>query len=281
LADYIEIELTLHLSPEPDHELILAWLSHYGFEGFREEEGRILAYIPSQSYGEKDFKAFLEDRKLLGKIASLEVNSLPDRNWNELWERSYQPVTVGSACVVRAPFHPAPAGVEYDIIIAPKMSFGTAHHETTRGMIQMMFSLDLKEKAVLDLGCGTGILAILAEKMGAATVLALDNDPWAYRNAIENLALNDCHRTRVLQTELSFISQQTFDLILSNINLNSLLGLMDQFPGRLRPGSLLMLSGFFSEDLSQIDQTAARNGLEFVADQVMNNWMVALYRKAV
>jgi ribosomal protein L11 methyltransferase len=190
-------------------------------------------------------------------------------------------VGISSGCVVRAPFHPAPAGVEYDIVISPKMSFGTAHHDTTRGMLQMMLSLDLHGKDVLDLGCGTGILAILAEKMGAKTIYALDTDPWAYRNALENMALNACCRTKVLQKELSFITNRRFDVLLANINLNSLLGLMHQFPGRLRPRGTLMLSGFFSKDLQRIDHAAGRNGLEFVVKQVMNNWTVALYRKAI
>lgn len=281
MAEYIELELTLNRPQGPDQGLMLAWLSHYGFEGFREEEGRILAYIPLQSYDDEDFQAYLEERQLLGNIASLESRTLPDRNWNEIWERGYRPVRIGSRCVIRAPFHPVQEGVEHDIIISPKMTFGTAHHETTRGMMQMMLSLDLKGKAVLDLGCGTGILAILAEKMGAASVMALDHDPWAYRNTIENVALNACSRIKVMEATLSFISHQTFDIILSNLNLNSLIGLMDQFPGRSRPGGILMLSGFFSGDLPHIDRAAVRNGLEFVADWVMNNWMVAVYGKAV
>jgi ribosomal protein L11 methyltransferase len=282
LDEYIEIELTLRRPDGSDQELMLAWLSHYGFEGFMEEEGRILAYMPLHSYDDENFRAYLEDRQWLDKMASLEVRILPDRNWNEIWEHSYKPVRIGSKCVIRAPFHPVvEEGVEHAIIIAPKMSFGTAHHETTRGMIQMMFSLDMKGKTILDLGCGTGVLAILAEKMGAASVLALDHDPWAYRNAMENVALNACSRIRVREAGISFIRHQTFDIILSNLNLNSLLGLMDQFPGRLRPGGILMLSGFFSGDLPRIDQAAVKNGLEFVADQVINNWAVAVYGKAV
>ncbi|KPL12672.1 MAG: hypothetical protein AMS23_03495 [Bacteroides sp. SM1_62] len=281
MAVYIELDLAIARRPEPDNEIMLALLFQYGFDGFREEEGRILAYIPEESYNEEDFKAFIDRHRLDEKIQSIEARCLPDQNWNELWESSYQPVRVGSNCIVRAPFHPAPTGVAYDIVISPKMSFGTAHHETTRGMLQMMLTMDLQGKAVLDLGCGTGILAILAEKMGAETVYALDIDPWAYRNALENTDLNGCRITKVLQAELSFISHRIFDVILANINLNSLLGLMDRFPGRLRPNGILMLSGFFSDDLQRLNHDAGRNGLEFVVKQVMNNWTVAVYRKAV
>jgi ribosomal protein L11 methyltransferase len=280
LAEYIELNVVLARQSEPENEIILALLSRYGFDGFWEEEGRILAYIPVESYDEIGFRTFIESHRLYEKIESMEARRLPDQNWNEIWESSYHPVGISSVCVVRAPFHPAPAGVDYDIVISPKMSFGTAHHDTTRGMLQMMLSLDLHGKDVLDLGCGTGVLAILAEKMGAKTIYALDNDPWAYRNAVENMDLNACRRTRVLQGELSFITSRTFDVLLANINLNTLLGLMPQFPGRLRFKGILMLSGFFSEDLQRLDHAAGRNGLEFVVKQVMNNWTVALYRKA-
>jgi ribosomal protein L11 methyltransferase len=281
LAEYIELDITFSRQPLPDHELILAFLSQYGFDGFREEEGRILAYIPLKSYVEEDFQAFMDRHRLVEKIESIEARILPDKNWNEIWESEYQPVRVGSNCIVRAPFHPAPEGMEYDIVISPKMSFGTAHHETTRGMLQMMLTLDLHGKAVLDLGCGTGVLAILAEKMGAKTIYALDTDPWAYRNTLENIALNACSSIKALQAEPSFISHRTFDVLLANINLNTLLGLMDQFPRRLRSGGILMLSGFFSDDLQRINTAAARNGLDFAVEQVMNNWAVAVYRKAV
>ncbi len=281
MAEYLELDICFAEMPVHEHELILALLSHYGFEGFREELGRILAYIPEDSYHEEDFQAFIDRHGLYEKIESIEARSIPDQNWNEIWESEYQAVRVTSNCYVRAPFHPSPGKVDYDIVISPKMSFGTAHHETTRGMLQMMLTMDFQGKAVLDLGCGTGILAILAEKMGAKTILALDNDPWAYRNTLENIALNDCLSIEVLQAELSFISNKTFDVILANINLNSLLGVMDQFPVRLRSGGILMLSGFFSDGLQRINSAAGRNGLDFVVKQVMNNWLVAVYRKAV
>ena len=281
MAEFIEVDINFPGQPDPDYEGMIALLSDYGFEGFQEEEGRILAYIPADSFIEQAFKGYLESHRLYDRIQNLEIRKLPDRNWNEIWERDYPPVWVTPDCLVRAPFHPAPTQVKHDIVIAPKMSFGTAHHETTLGMLRMMLTLDLHGKEVLDLGCGTGILAILAEKMGAGDIIAVDNDPRAYRNALENVELNACSRIRVMQTELTFMSNRSFDVLLANINLNSLLALMDEFPGRLRSGGILMGSGFFSEDLHRINRAADRIGLEFVAKEVMNNWAVAVYRKAL
>ncbi len=281
MAEYLELDISFSGQTDPDMEGVVAFLSQFGFDGFREEEGRVLAYIPAASFVEKDFKAYMESHRLFEKISFLEIRSLPDQNWNEIWESGYHPVWVTPECYVRAPFHAAPKGVKHDILISPKMSFGTAHHETTRGMLRMMLALDMRGKAVLDLGCGTGILAILAEKLGARVVYAVDNDPWAYRNTMENIALNACLSIKVRQTELSFMSNRSFDVLLANINLNSLLELMEQFPGRLRPGGILMLSGFFSDDLHQIHHAADRIGLEFVGKEVMNNWAVAVYRKAL
>ena len=281
MAEYIELDISFVPKPGPAYELLIGLLSRYGFDGFWEEEGKVLAYIPLESYSESDFRDFLDRHELNDIIETMKTRSLPDQNWNEIWEREYKPVLIGPDCIVRAAFHSSPDGIEYDLVISPKMSFGTAHHETTRGMMQMMLGRNMREKVILDLGCGTGVLAILAEKMGGKQIFALDNDPWAYRNALENIALNVCHRIRVIQADLSFFTNQTFDIILANINLNSLLGLMDHFPARLRSHGILMLSGFFSDDLQHIDQAAQRNGLEFVVKQVMNNWTVAVYRKAI
>jgi ribosomal protein L11 methyltransferase len=281
LAEYLELDFTLVRQGEPAYELLLARLSQYGFTGFLEEEGKILAYIPAEFFNEADFKDFLKKQELNKLILTLEPRLLPDKNWNEAWEREYNPVQVGPKCMVRAPFHAEPDDIEFDLVISPKMAFGTAHHETTRGMMQMMLDFDMEEKSVLDLGCGTGILAILAEKMGGNDIYALDNDPWACNNALENIAINDCSNIKVVQAELPFLTHQTFDFILANINLNPLLGWMDQFPARLRPRGILMLSGFYLDDLQHIDHAAKRNGLKFVVKEVMNNWTVAVYRKAI
>ena len=294
MTDYLEIDIRLRSRqatekapekepeqlPDPEQEQVLALLADFGFNGFREEEGRILAYMPARSFSAENFRSFLSRHGLDVKIASHTIKTLPDRNWNSEWEQNYSPVQISENCQVRAPFHPSPAGIEHDLVILPGMTFGTAHHETTRLMMELMLDINWEGKKVLDLGCGTGILAILAEKLGAGDILAVDNDPRACRNARENAGLNGCRHIRVRHSEPGDLKEQSFDALLANINLNVLLEEMKYLVPGLSNKGIAMLSGFYRDDLKILDAAALEHGLSLSGKRTLNRWMVAVYRKA-
>jgi ribosomal protein L11 methyltransferase len=195
LADYLELDFELAGRHESETDLAAALLAESGFEGFLQEEGRILAYIRSGTCEPASLASFLRNGEMKSLIRSVRESLIPERNWNELREKTYAPVEISGKCLVRAPFHAPDDGLLCDLVISPKMSFGTAHHEKTRLMIDATLEYDLSGTKVLDFGCGTGVLAILAEKVGASEVLALDRDSRAHRNALEPLVLNRCRKT--------------------------------------------------------------------------------------
>jgi ribosomal protein L11 methyltransferase len=208
------------------------------------------------------------------------MRTIPRQNWNEIWESNYSPVQIGKKCHIRAPFHLPPKGVQYDVIISPKMSFGTAHHETTRLVMEFMLTGEWKREKVMDFGCGTGILAILARKMGAGKIIALDKDPWALENARENFELNDCSKIEVCQGEISSVGEDSFDIILANINLDVLLKEMKEISRHLKNGGISVLSGFCRDDLDALNNSASGEGLSLITKETLNNWTVGVYRKA-
>lgn len=282
MREYLEIDIRLPLKKDLERfqEQVLALLAGSGFDGFREEDGRILAYLPSESFSEEEFQDFLSMNGLGELLGSYTVNSLPDRNWNEEWEKNYPPVQVSGNCVVRAPFHPAPGDIEFDLLISPGMTFGTAHHETTRGMMEVMLETEWDGLKVLDMGCGTGVLAILAEKMGAGEVQAMDNDQRACRNAEDNAKLNGCRKIRIRHGDPGSLGEHAFDAVLANINLNVLLREMENLSGCLSVNGLALLSGFYREDLEKLDAVARKHGLHISNERTLNQWTVAVYRKA-
>ena len=279
MAEYLELDLALICRQESEQEQVLALLADFGFEGFIQEEGRIMAYIEAGAYNPESFDSFLNQSGLRDKIKSYTTVLIPERNWNALWEQDYTPVDINVRCQVRAPFHPPRADVEYDLLISPKMSFGTAHHETTRLMLESILEREWSGQRVLDLGCGTGVLAILTEKMGAGHIVALDNDPWAYRNSLENIELNSCRKIRVLQGVLGSLDEYAFDAILGNINLNVLVEEMKNLGARLKYKGIAILSGFYRDDLKKLNGAALEQGLSLTGTRSLNRWTVAVYRK--
>ncbi len=274
--DYIQ--LSCKIKPlDPGAEIITAELSDIGFESFEETEEGINAYIPA-----KDFDAG-KVSAVLSSIENTEINYehklIPAQNWNAVWESNFEPVIIDEICSVRAPFHPRPKDVEFDLVIEPKMSFGTAHHETTSLMISYLLKTDVKGKDVLDMGCGTAVLAILAGMKGAKNITAIDIDEWPVNNSKENARNNNLHQIEVIMGGAEQLGKKTFDLILANINRNVLLADIPAYSKVLNKNGVLFLSGFYKEDLEQITNTAFKNDLEFVSFVTKNNWTAAHYFK--
>lgn len=275
--EYIELKCIPKHKNENSIEILTAVLGELGFESFTEDDETLLAYIPSNS-----FSPSVLDNSLLSdfnKEFEFSWNQIPDQNWNKVWEENFQPVTINGECHIRAPFHPFNHQVQYEIIIEPKMSFGTAHHETTAGMIKHLLATELTGKTVLDMGCGTGILAILAAKKGASSVTAIDNDEWAYNNTLENTERNNTPGINVLLGDASLLKDQQFDIILANINRNILLNDIPAYSECLQVNGLLFLSGFYLEDLPAIIERAKDSGFEYQSHLEQNRWVAASFRK--
>ncbi|MCK5840237.1 MAG: 50S ribosomal protein L11 methyltransferase [Bacteroidales bacterium] len=277
--DYIELILRLP-NDQLLREIIIAELAEIGFESFMEESELLQAYIPASEF---DFEAVndLEFIKKNSTIVTLEHNLINDKNWNAVWESNYKPVIIPGKCAIRAPFHKPVPGLKFDIIIEPKMSFGTAHHETTAMMIELLFEINPTSMTVLDMGCGTGVLAILASKMGAIQVTAIDNDQWAYNNTKENIIKNNVSNVDVYLGDASTPGTKKYDLILANINRNILIADIPEYENCLNTGGTLLLSGFLTQDIPIIQENAQENGFEFRYSINKNNWAaVVLTKKA-
>ena len=256
---------------QPATDILIAELGYTGFESFVENEDGVSAYIQKQDWHEH----ILEQVEIL-KSDNVEISftleEIEQQNWNEEWETNFHPIVVDNLCTVRAPFHDKP-NTKFDLIIEPKMSFGTGHHETTHMMIQHLLRNDIKDKVVLDMGCGTAVLAILAEKLGAKKLDAIDIDNWCYLNSIENAERNNCTKINVFEGDASILGKQSYDVIIANINRNILLNDMSTYVSCLNPTGLMFLSGFYREDIPAIREKAEELGLLLVETIEKNNWV--------
>ncbi len=258
-------------------ELLIGVLADVGFESFTENDnGTLSAFIQSPLYT-RELAARLSSGEFIEFLDSFLIRKIADENWNAVWESQYDAVLIDSRCMVRAPFHPVPEGVEFDIVIMPKMSFGTAHHETTKLMIQYLLGLDVAGKSLLDMGSGTAVLAILARMKGALPVSAYDNDEWAFNNAQENVQSNNFADIEVLLGDSSLLSGKKYDIILANINRNILLNDIPVYAKSLNKGGMLIMSGFYSQDLPMIETKANESGLRIETKNVENNWTAASF----
>lgn len=271
---YIEYKFIIE-PKDPGEDILAAELGSVGFESFLSEEDSLLAYI-----SEADWRSdILEGLAVLENPyfkTSYTFQKIEQQNWNKEWEKNFNPIVVEETCTVRAPFHKE-ATTQYDIIIEPKMSFGTGHHETTHMMIQQLLKLDINDKNVLDMGCGTGVLAILAELKGAAKVDAIDIDNWCYLNSLENTERNGCSRVRVLEGDASLIKNSRYDVIIANINRNILLQDMEIYAGALSQQGVLLLSGFYENDIAVIDECCRKYSLNLTEKLEKNFWISLKY----
>jgi ribosomal protein L11 methyltransferase len=276
--DSIYIAYEFSVTPKnPATEILIAELGYVGFESFVENDTGVTAYIQKHEWNSQ----ILDDLYILGspkfkiKYAHHEVIQT---NWNKEWEKNFNPIQVDGQVSIRAPFHENPS-LKFDIVIEPKMSFGTGHHETTHMMIQHLLALDLENKKVLDMGCGTGILAIFAEMKGAQPTDAIDIDSWCYQNSLENVQRNGCRYITVLEGDSSLLKGKKYDVVIANINRNILLSDMKTYTDSLSKNGVLLLSGFYKDDITIIENEVVKHGLVFDKMIQRNSWVALKYTK--
>ena len=269
------IELKCFVEPlDPWSDVLIAELADIGFESFSEEDYGFRAYIPACTYRAKAVKnVFERKREFKPEKLSFEIVKIGGRNWNAVWESNFEAVTIAGKCHIRAPFHDPPDNADFDIIIEPKMSFGTGHHETTSLVVEWLLETRLHGKSVLDMGCGTGVLAILAAKMGAGRITAIDNYLFAYENTIENAARNGIQTMRILHGDASLLGDENYDVIIANITRNVLLGDMAAYARVLKPEGTMLLSGFLAFDKDIIFAEAANYGLQHAGEKMLKDWV--------
>ena len=278
IMDNIYIEYNFTVTPkEPATEILIAELGAVGFESFVENENGVTAYIQKEDWN----STILDTIFILNSDEfSIEYNKneVEQTNWNAEWEKNFSPIEVDDLVSIRAPFHENP-NLKYDIVIEPKMSFGTGHHETTHMMVQHLLHLDLVNKKTLDMGCGTGILAIFAEMKGAKPIDAIDIDNWCYENSIENVSRNNCHNISVFEGDASLLSDKKYDVIIANINRNILLMDLKVYTNCLNEKGILLLSGFYEDDIPIIDAEVSKYNLKLETFIQRNNWVALKYNK--
>ena len=275
--NYTEITLNIAGVPEFIVELLPYLMEESGYEGFHNTADKLFAYIKTDLYDPARLRQLLNSNDL--HHAGFSARLVPDKNWNEEWEKNFEPVVINGRCLIKAPFHEVPVHYPYEIIIEPKMSFGTGHHATTTLMVQELFHTEVAGKLVLDAGCGTGILAILSEKLGASQVTAVDTDEWSYRNSLENIAINNCKSIEVIHGDAATVSSAIYEVILANINLNVLKASLGNFSRMLKSGGILVMSGILSDDVLSLRHESELHGFVFETSKVLENWALVRFKK--
>lgn len=274
--DFVEVRVT---APQELADILVAEMGEVGFDTFEDNDEGFCAYITEDQFNPDDVADIMSRYQGLGEV-EYSHRIITRQNWNAEWEKNFQPLVIADRVSVRAPFHPRPENLEYDIVIMPRMSFGTGHHETTALMIENQLTVDHHGKRVLDMGCGTGILAIMAGLLGARDILAVDVEPWTVENARDNVTDNGFPQTECRLGGVEVLAGEApFDIILANINRNVLLEDMHAYAALLPTGCPLLLSGFYEEDLSKIEEEAKKHGLAYQSHRKKNNWVSAIFTK--
>ncbi len=276
-------EVTVELAPDTElsREILTAVLADAGYDSFNSEAKVFKAYIPTVHYDPATLQTALDSFPLEGVKFHYDAQEMEDKDWNEEWEKNYfHPVIIDNRCAVHSSFHTDLPKTEYSILINPKMAFGTGHHETTSLILQELLDADLTGKRVLDMGCGTSILAIMAAMRGAGEVVAIDIDDWCVDNSRENLALNQIGNVEVYKGDATLLaSLSSFDTVIANINRNILLQDMAAYAKVLKPGGHIWISGFYTQDIPVLRQKAAENGLHYVSQREKNHWATVHFEK--
>ncbi len=275
---YREYSFKLDSSEDFHQDLLINSLSDIGFDTFENTDAGFKAYIPDSDDIEDQINIIAEEYSKMFTFI-FEVKTIPHQNWNEVWESNFEPLRINERCYVRATFHEAHPEVEFEIVVDPKMAFGTGHHQTTALMMSLMMATEFKHKKVLDMGCGTGILAILASKMGASDIVAIDYDQICFESTIENSSLNRVSNILPVCGSKEAIPNEKFDVILANINRNILLDQIDRYAEVLVPGGIIFFSGFYEEpDLNFIKEKANSSDLTYISHQTKDNWVAAQFQ---
>lgn len=272
--NFIQVNFSFEPFEEFMADILAAELAEIGFDSFVPGENGMQAFIPENKFDESSLKQLIADYPIEVAV-SYEIITVASKNWNEEWEKHYfEPIVIGDECVIHSSFHKNVPEARYDIIIDPKMAFGTGHHETTSLVIGEILKMDLTNKKVLDMGCGTAVLAILAAMRGATELLAIDIDNWCTENSLENIALNNVSGIEVKLGGAELLEGLHFDIILANINRNILLADIEKYAACLSSGGKLFMSGFYKADIPVIEAEVNRNGLELIDFNEKNNWVV-------
>lgn len=277
--NYIQVNFNCNPNTELITDVLAAQLADIGFESFLPSENGIEAFIPAPLFSVEKIDELLSGF-LLDVVIRYSFNEIEDKDWNEEWEKNYfQPIVLDDKCCIHSSFHQPVENYEYRILIDPKMAFGTGHHQTTELILREILSMNLQNRSVLDMGCGTAVLAILASMKGAHPITAVDIDEWAYKNALENVRLNNTGKIQVLLGGTEILGNETYDVIFANINRNILLQDIPSYTEVMNENGTLIMSGFYKEDIPVIREKSERSGLTFRSFSEQDNWVAVVCEK--
>lgn len=281
--DYVKVTFRTEDVEEWANDLLASMLGEVGFESFEETSRGIIGYCPAPAFDEAAMKQIVAELPIAdASMIAYRIETIADQNWNAVWEQNgYEPIEITSECIIHASNKEISQDYKYDIIINPVQSFGSGYHETTRMILTYLLEMDITDKAVLDMGCGTGVLGILACLRGAGSLVSIDIDEWSWRNAIENIEANDIEGAEVVLGDASQLTDYPtcFDIVLANINRNILLADLEAYVSTMTPDSYIIMSGFYLDDLAMIQSKAESLGLRYIDHRTDNDWTAVRFQK--